>query len=262
MPEKKETILMVGNWKTNPKTIEQAKKLYTDIYKETKKYKNVTTVICPTTLHISELVKVSKSQQSVLGAQDCDWEDTSSKVGEISVAQLKDLGINYCIVGHSNRRQRGESEEIISQKIQGILKKGLTPILCVGESIRDAKGAYISFVEDQVKNSLQGVPKSKVSKVVIAYEPLWAIGKDAKRSATPEEVEEIFIAIRRAMADMYSMKKIPTNKMLYGGSVSSKKDVQDFVGTAGADGCLVGRASLKAKTCNTLVAEADQLSKK
>jgi len=253
---------MVGNWKSNPKTIDQAKKIYTEIYKETKKNKVVQTIICPTFLHCVELSKISKSEQSVIGAQDGYWEDSSSQTSEVSFAQLKDVGVNYCIVGHSSVREGGETDESISKKVQTLLKKGMIPILCVGETSRDAQGAYLAFIEDQIKQSLSEVPKSKVSKVVVAYEPLWAIGKEAKRPATPKEVEEILILIKRTISDLYGFKSIPTNKILYGGSVSSKKDVEDFIGIAGADGCLVGRASLQPKVWNNLVQSAEEIVKK
>lgn len=253
---------MVGNWKSNPKTITQAQKLYSEIYKESKKYKSVQTVICPTFVHISIISKVSKNEQCVVGAQDGYWEDTSNQTGKVSFAQLEDLNVRYCIVGHSSQRESGETDESISQKIQTLLKKGMIPILCVGESVRDEQGAYLAFIEDQIKSSLAGLPQSKVSKVVIAYEPLWAIGKDSKRPATSKEVEEIFILIKRTISDLYNLKSIPTNRLLYGGSVSSKKDIQEFVGIAGADGCLVGRASLQAKTWNSLVQAASEFTEK
>jgi len=191
-----------------------------------------------------------------LGAQNSTWSEKESLTGEVSVSQLKDSGVSYVIVGHSERRAHGETDTLVSQKIQTILKQGLTPILCIGESSRDENGQYLAAIQTQLTQSLEGITKKMVEQIWIAYEPLWAIGAQAKRSAHPEEVEEVLIAIRRTISDMYGFSKIPKNIILYGGSISNKKEVAGLL-QKNIDGFLIGRASLSAKTLLPLIEEAN-----
>lgn len=254
-------ILIVGNWKMNPVRFGDAKKLVGEIKKAVRIYKQTTEiVVCPSFVHLSLVSQVGIQGTISLGAQNVAWSEKDSLTGEISSAQLEDFGVDYCIVGHSERRMYGETGMYITYKIQSLLKRNITPILCIGESIRDEKGEYLRFIEKQLKDSLQNITRNTVEKIVIAYEPLWAIGANAKRGATQQEIEEIVILIRRVLSDMYELKKLPRNKILYGGSVLHKKDIRDVYSRQYVDGFLVGRASLSVKTFIPLVEEAHRLA--
>lgn len=247
MKEEKTNILMVANWKMNPNSPEQALENFLQIKKNTKKYKHITTVVCPSAVHMGLFYKKT-SENCLLGGQGGDVDDIGAKTGLVSLEQYKKIGAEYVILGHSEERARGLSSEILAQQIFFALKKGLVPIVCVGEEVRDSKGKYVFTIVNQIKEALSAIPKSSISKVVVAYEPLWAIGASAKRSANVTEVEEIAILIRRTIADMYSMKKVPSNKILYGGSVSDGSLVASLFENNVVQGCLVGRASLAAHT--------------
>jgi len=252
---------MVANWKMNLGREEEAKKVSSQIKKSLKKFTHVTVVVCPSFVHLSTVSKQLTKTRGFLGAQDCFFDDSHNPTGETSVVQLQDLNVSYCIVGHSEQRDLGETNKQISQKIVLLLKRGITPILCIGEHKRDRQGMYIKELEQQLKDSLALVPKSVISKIVIAYEPLWAIGKNAVRTAKPEEIEEVCIVIKRTLSDLYHLKTIPTNTLLYGGSVSRPQDALDAIVIGCVDGCLVGRASLSAKTFIPLLQAVNNLGK-
>lgn len=257
----KQKTLMVGNWKMNPETPAEAKKNFRIIKTQGSKLRNVDTVICPTFLHYGDLSPIVSGHRVVLGVQDCFAGGTGSKTGEVSALQASKAKARYCIVGHSERRAAGETNEEISKKIISLLKYGVTPIVCIGEGERDVAGKYLFEIEKQVAASLKDLKKNQVSKIVIAYEPLWAIGKNAKRAANSAEIEEMVIQIRKVLTDLYDLKKIPTTRILYGGSVSKQEHVEDFMVNGKVDGFLIGRASLDGKTFAGLMKTAEATSK-
>jgi triosephosphate isomerase len=261
MNTNEQKILMVANWKMNPGREEDARKISSEIKKGLKKIKQVEVVVCPSFVHLSAVSKQTNTENYALGAQDVAVSDEGASTGSISPAQLQDLGTKYCIVGHGEMRALGQTNKDISRKIELLLKRKIQPILCIGEHERDAKGGYLKTLALQLTESLGNTPKALVEKIVIAYEPLWAIGKKATRGAKPEEMEEISILIRRTISDLYGFKKLPRNIVLYGGSVGNKKDVQEMIEQGHAGGFLVGRASLSAKTFLPLVEEANRLAK-
>lgn len=253
------SITMVANWKLNPKKQEQAEALFKDYKKTFKKYTNTQLVVLPSMVHMPLLSKKQTKGVS-LGSQDSFWEDTGSHTGSISPFHLKDLGVMYALVGHSEQRSLGQTNQDMARKINALVKKGITPILCIGEKDRAGDASFITELETQIQESLEGLPKSKLSKIVIAYEPLWAIGSDAKRPATAQEVEEVCIVIRRVLSDMYALKKIPDTRILYGGSVSKKTDIETMLEHTSVSGFLVGRASLSVKKFEPLVQTAHDVA--
>jgi triosephosphate isomerase len=210
--------IIIGNWKMNPNSLAEAKRLF-DAVKKTK------AVICP------PFVYLSKFKYKFLGAQDCFWEQGGAYTGEVSPKMLRDLGVKYVIIGHSERRALGETEEIIEKKLRAVLKVGLIPILCVGEK----KGENArKVINKQLNGNLKGV--------IIAYEPIWAIGTGNFCSA--EKANKIREFIKQKI----------DNKILYGGSVNSKI-AKDYI-DVGFDGLLVGGASLDAKEFIKIVKNA------
>lgn len=166
---------------------------------------------------------------------------------------LKSVGVNFCIVGHSERRAMGETVEIISKKIKRALENKITPIVCIGEKSRDAEGQFFIDLRSIIESTLAGISKNDVTKIILAYEPLWAISTEGKGAITAELLRETSIFIRRTLSELYGNKigtKIP---ILYGGSVNSK-NAKEIVVTGGVDGLLIGKASLNSKEFIQIVA--------
>ena len=240
----KKTI--IANWKMNPGTLAEAKKIFGSVKKTAQKCSRVETVLCPPFVYLHELGNGLNSNKCALGAQDIFWERDGAFTGEISAGMLSDAFVRYVIVGHSERRVLGETDDIVNKKIHRAVKDGFNAIVCVGEKERDAHARYFSFLEHEIKKSLAKVTRTMLKNIIIAYEPLWAIGKDAKRSATPHEFFEMLIFIRKILTDMFGEKEAFAASILYGGSVDHR-NAKDFLNVDGAAGFLVGRASLEPK---------------
>lgn len=254
----KDKQLIIGNWKMNPKSAREARATFLNIKSKAAKLRNVQTIICPTHVHIRELTQSVTGHRCVLGAQDVSAEKEGAHTGDVSAAQLLDSGVTHCIVGHSERRATGESDSLISKKIQLLTKNNITPILCIGEQQRDEAGRYIQHIKQQLLGSLQGVPKTQIGGLVIAYEPIWAIGKDAQREATPEDILEISILIRKILVDAYGKKTGESVTIIYGGSVHPE-NAESILVRGGVEGLLVGRASLDPTKFTTLISLANSI---
>lgn len=234
----------------NPSSAKDADRLFTDVAKLTSKIKTTTIVLCPPFLYIEKLNKISK--RICLGAQDTFWIEDGAYTGEISAEMLYNIGPRYVILGHSERRSLGETNIDVNKKIKAALRAGLIPILCVGEEKRDADHEYFNFVKNQVEECLNGILKDSLFRIIIAYEPVWAISSTVDRkNATPLDCREMSIFIRKIISDKLNIKnKIP--KIIYGGSVN-ERDADGFIKNGGVDGLLVGRASLDSKKFSEIV---------
>ncbi len=232
--------LVVANWKMNPVSKGEALKLFKETGKISKNLKGAGVVVCAPFLYIPLL---KKSKNISIGAQNVSSWQGGAYTGQVSASMLRSLGVSYSIVGHSEVRQGGETNELINKKIKLLMKEKISVILCVGESERDHHGSYLAFIRGQIKECLYGISKTQIKNVSIAYEPIWAIGKDAVREATADEFTEVFISIKRTLSDIYDKKTTLNLKVLYGGSVHPE-NVSEF---KNADGFLVGRDSLDPK---------------
>jgi len=249
--KKQYTPLIVGNWKMNPGTLGKARKLFLDVRKEIGRKKMSTHVaVAPPFPFISEVERLSPSQRISLAAQDVYFEKSGAHTGEVSLSMLKSVGVSSVIVGHSERRAAGESDEEIYRDMQTIFKSSLTAIVCVGEQVRDQHGNYFGVVEAQLRSAVRDIPKTKLKQLVIAYEPVWAIGTG--EHATPEDVHEMKLFIQKIIADQFGRNAIPKIRILYGGSVK-KKNAQELLEVGQVDGFLIGGASLKAKEFAAIV---------
>ncbi|MFZ2303790.1 MAG: triose-phosphate isomerase [Minisyncoccia bacterium] len=257
----KQKKLIIGNWKMYPASLKDAKAKFTTIKKVAGKLANVQTVVCPPLVYVSELKKLVSGHRVVIGAQNAWFETEGAFTGEVSIAMLASVGAQYVIVGHSERRAnvngQGESDELINKKVLAGVKAGLTVVLCVGERERDADGVYLKFITEQIKEALHGVQKKELKKVVIAYEPIWAIGKNAIHSASPDDALEVSILIKRTLADLYG-KDSSVIQILYGGSVDAK-NAWEFLLKSQVNGLLVGRASLDPKVFGEILKSADTI---
>ncbi|MBU4536695.1 triose-phosphate isomerase, partial [Patescibacteria group bacterium] len=171
--------------------------------------------------------------------------------GKISAKMLKNIGSEFVILGHSEMRKLGEGNEEINTKIKLALKNKLTPILCIGENARDEEGKYFAVLEEQLSNALKGVGPNFSNKIIIAYEPIWAIGKAAKKIIKSEELLQTIIFIKKVLVDKYGTKSIGEIKILYGGSVNPI-NAEDLIQNTNINGFLVGRDSLIPKNFNLI----------
>lgn len=235
----------------NPQSSKDAVLLFKKIGESVKNIKNTDVVICAPFLFLSDLKKL-KNKKIALGAQDVYFEQKGAFTGEISSSMLKDLNVSYVIVGHSERRDMGETNEIINKKLTSALKSKITPILCVGESVRSHEGFYLAKVREQISSCLSGVSKGQIKQVVIAYEPIWALSStEGRHDATPHDFEEMKIYIRKILTDMFGQKLASEIRILYGGS-ANKDNAESFL-IIGADGLLPGKASLDFKNFSKIV---------
>ena len=247
--------IVVGNWKMNPVSLKEAEKLFNNVSKSILGVKKTEVVICPPFLYLGEFKKLKKIS---LGAQNAFWEEKGAFTGEVSSEMLSNLGIKYVILGHSERRALlGEGNVEINKKVKAAISAGLIPILCVGEHTRDENHEYLNFIKIQIEECLNGVSKNFISKVIIAYEPVWAIGHGA-HPATVEEFREMNIFIRKILSDKFGVKTVESMRIIYGGSVD-EKNAEDFINGGKADGFLVGRASLDPKKFSNIVRIAEDV---
>ena len=249
--------IVIGNWKMNPLSSKEAEKLFTGIAKSASIVKKTEIVVCPPYLYLEKLKKISKKIS--LGAQNAFWGEVGAYTGEISTEMLYGIGVKYVIVGHSERRIMGENNGEVNRKIKASIGAGLRPVLCVGENLRDENHEYLNFVKTQIDECLNGVSRDSVAKVIIAYEPVWAIGKGAS-PATPEEFREMNIFIKKILSDKFGVAEVSKVKIIYGGSVDDKNAL-DFIKDGQADGFLPGRASLDVEKFSKIVKICEASSK-
>lgn len=248
---KKSKILVVANWKMNPDTSSEAREIFLATQKSAKNLKNVKVVVCPPYIYLQNLEKI-KDRALSLGAQDVFSVQSGSFTGEISAKMLKLEGEEYVIIGHSERRDMGETDELISNKVLASLKTNLHVILCVGEKERDGHGDYLNFLRHQIINSLNKVQKRYIKKLIIAYEPVWAIGKSEDEAMKPSDLHETSIFIKKILAEIYGKEAGMSVPIIYGGSVSAK-NAKDLLVLGEVQGLLVGHESLNPKRFENLL---------
>lgn len=238
--------LIIANWKCNPLTLKLAQDLLRACNRGVHKTRKAEVVVCPPFVYIfrlSELLSKWKKAKISLGAQNCFWENQGPYTGAISPIMLKNLKCQYIIIGHSERRKFvNETNQMINKKVHAILANGLTPVLCVGEDLKDKEnGKILIALKSQIENGLKRVSKKDVDNVVIAYEPRWAIGTGNACSSDEACVSRLLI--QKILSQKYSQKLAGKIRILYGGSVNSS-NVLDFTESAGYQGVLIGSASL------------------
>lgn len=242
--------MIAGNWKmhmTNTEAtvfVEQLKTLVTDAGCEL--------VICPPFTAISTVADLAEDTPIRVGAQNVFHEESGAYTGEVSPSMLTDLGVSYVIVGHSERRSIfKEADRCVNKRVRIVLQHGMSPILCVGESLNQREsGETVAFIHSQLEMGLLGVPAEEMTGVVIAYEPIWAIGTG--RTATAEQAGEVCQSIREKIATMYTPEIAEQVRILYGGSVKPE-NAKDILAQTHVDGALVGGASLEAETFTGII---------
>ncbi len=231
----------------NPETVGDAKKLFLGVKESAKHLRNVKTVLCPPAPFLSELHKIYSGSRLQLGAQNIYFEKKGSFTGEVSGEMVKSVGATYVIIGHSERRfpgeGEGETEKVVNKKILSALQSKLTVILCIGERERDTQGSYLSFLKSELLSALDGVSKTSLKKILITYEPIWAIGKTGDDAMKPSDVHETTLFLRKILAEKYDKKTALSLPFLYGGSVESVNCTK-LLREGNINGFLIGHASL------------------
>lgn len=245
---------IAGNWKmfkTKKEAIDFAEE-FKKLYKDT----DVKTAICAPFTQLEALVEAFKDTEIGVGAQNCHFEDEGAFTGEVSVPMLKEIGVDYCVIGHSERRQYfGETDETVNLKMLQALKNGINPIVCVGESeAQYDAGETHDVVKTQVVAAYKDVAKEDVEKTVIAYEPIWAIGTG--KTATNEIAQDVCGYIRSVVAELYGQETADKVRIQYGGSVKPNT-IKELLAQPDIDGALVGGASLKEDSYLAMVAALD-----
>jgi triosephosphate isomerase len=243
------TKLIAGNWKMH-KTLAEARDLAREIVQGVGRETRAEVVLAPPYTALSAVAAEIAGSKVLLAAQDTFWEEKGAFTGAIAPGMLADVGCTFVIVGHSERRQHfGDDDEAVNRKLHAVLAAGLRPIMCVGETLGEREaGKTFAVVETQVLNGLAGFPVSERERLVIAYEPVWAIGTG--KTATPEQAQEVHHLIRTLLADTLGTSAI---RILYGGSVTPN-NAATLMAEPDLDGALVGGASLKAASFLGIIA--------
>ena len=246
--------IVAGNWKMN-KTPAEGRSFLTKIVNLLLDIKRTAVIFCPPFPGLFGLVKLLEGTGFYLGAQNCHWEKQGAFTGEVSPQMLKTCGVEYVIVGHSERRHVfGESDEWINQKVQAVLEWGMKPIFCIGETSQERKKVETrSVLERQLTKGLSGI--KSMEKVILAYEPVWAIGTG--ENAFPEQVEEANKIIRSWIGNFYGGERADKVPILYGGSVNPE-NTEELIRTDGTDGFLIGGASLDVESFCSIVQQVDK----
>lgn len=238
--------IIAGNWKMN-KTSSEAREFVTELLKQVPSTDEVELVVCPVHTSLESVANLVKGSNVKVGAQNVYFEKSGAFTGEVSPDMLQDIGVDYCIIGHSERRQYfGETDESVNKKVKAVLEVGVLPIMCVGESLEERENGETEKVcKTQVVNGLAGLSKEDIVKTVIAYEPIWAIGTG--KSATKEDANETIGFIRSVVEEIAGKEVAEQVRIQYGGSVKPE-NISEYMAMPHIDGALVGGASLQVKS--------------
>ena len=255
MNRKYRKTLIAGNWKMN-KTPSETKAFMTEFKSILPKGRWCDMALCVPAVCIPAAVRAMRETRVGIGAENCNANPNGAYTGEISTEMLVDAGCKYVIIGHSERRAMGETDQDVNQKVLAVLEAGLIPIMCCGESLEQREaGITTEWITMQIKSGLLGVPEEKIRKVVIAYEPIWAIGTG--KTATPEQAEEVCELIRTVIRKLYGAKVARAISILYGGSMN-EKNAYELLAQPDIDGGLIGGASLVPEKFVKIIEAANQ----
>lgn len=234
--------ILVGNWKNHPESLQKATEILNGLAKKAPLYKKLSTFVAPP---YSYLESVSKKIGSFAGlaSQDIFFAAIGTYTGAITPDILKSFKVKLAIIGHSERRALGETNEVVAAKVKTALRSGIIPLICIGEEERDQDGAYFEFLREELKMSLEGIRRrDDAHKLIIAYEPIWAIGKKAKDAMQPADVAQMVIFIRKVLTELFGREAADRIPILYGASVAPAN--AKALASAGVKGFLVGHESL------------------
>ena len=248
--------VIAGNWKMN-KTLSETQAFADELRPLLSRSKWCDVVLCIPAINIPNAVRFFKNTRVSIAAQNVHFEEKGAFTGELSAAMLKEQGVKYVIIGHSERRQYyGETDFTVNKKVHAALAAGLNPIVCVGESLEQRElGVTLELITYQVKAALAGVPADQVRRIIVAYEPIWAIGTG--KTATAEQANEVCQAIRSVIRKLYDARIARAVTIQYGGSMNTK-NAAELLSQPDIDGGLIGGASLKAADFLAIINAANQ----
>ncbi len=241
--------LLVANWKMNPPSFKEAKALLDATRKAGDKAKQVSIVLAPPSIYLRQLRLLYKGKRIAFCAQSVHAEAGGAFTGDVSLTQVRDAKATFVLVGHAERRAAGESNADTKKKVSAALALGMTPILCIGETVRTNSGDHFAYVAEQLKTGLDGVLKPMIKKVLIAYEPVWAIG--ASHPMSPRDMHEMAIFIRKTVVGIHGEIGMQM-RILYGGSIDETSAVA-MCQEGDVEGLLVGRASSDPRKMTALI---------
>ncbi|XWN37764.1 MAG: triose-phosphate isomerase [Balneola sp.] len=255
----KRQFLIAGNWKMNGGPFEAAELLEGLRSAKSEVSEEVDVLVCPPFVSLGMAVKYLHDSEIQVGAQNLHFEDNGAYTGEISATMLAESGCNFVLIGHSERRQYfGETDKGVNKKALKALSHKIAPVICVGESLdQRKKDVHFDIVSDQVKKALEGISDSEILDVVIAYEPIWAIGTG--ETASPEQAQEMHAFIRKEISGLYTDETASAIRVLYGGSMKPG-NAEELLSQNDVDGGLIGGASLKADSFSEIISIAEKLS--
>lgn len=247
-------VVIAGNWKMN-KTGAEGKAFVEEFIPKVKDINNVEIVVCPTYTALEAVVEAAKGSNVKVGSQNIHWAESGAFTGEISAEMLKAIGVEYVIIGHSERRQYfGETDATVNQRIKAALAANLKTMFCIGEVLEDREsGNTNSILDVQIRNGLVDITASDMDSIIVAYEPVWAIGTG--KTATPEMAEETHAFVRSVLVDMFGQEVADKVRIQYGGSMKAANSAE-LVGQENIDGGLIGGAALEAESFYQLIKNA------
>ena len=252
--------IIAGNWKMY-KDVSESIELANGIKRVVYNVENVEIIISPTFVNLSNVCEILIESNIFVAAQNCYWENEGAFTGEISVPMIKKIGCEYVIIGHSERRKYfGETDVTVNKKVKSVIDGGLIPIMCVGETLEEREAEKtMEVVKTQIAGGLKGLSEEFLSSLIIAYEPVWAIGTG--KTATREQAQEVHAKIRELIKEMYSSSLSEVTRVLYGGSVKSE-NIVELMEEKDIDGALIGGASLKCESFIDIIKKTSELYEK
>ena len=255
MNRKYRKTVIAGNWKMN-KTPSETKEFMTNFKSLMPKGRWCDIALCVPAICIPAAMRAMRETRVGIGAENCNANASGAYTGEISTSMLVDAGCKYVIIGHSERRAMGETDADVNAKVHAALNAGLIPIMCCGESLEQREsGITAEWIAMQIKAGLKDVPEDKIRKVIVAYEPIWAIGTG--KTATPEQAEEVCESIRVVIRKLFGSKNARAISILYGGSMN-EKNAFELLAQPDIDGSLIGGASLVPEKFVQIIEAANQ----
>jgi triosephosphate isomerase len=252
-------IVIAGNWKMN-KTVAESVKLAADVVAAAKNIKNVVVAIAPTYLALAKVAEVINGSNVKLAAQDVHWENQGAFTGKISADMLKEIGVDFVIIGHSEQRSYfGETDETVNKKVKKVQSLGMTPIICIGETLAERQGGQLeSVLTRQVTGAYEGLSGDDALRTVIAYEPVWAIGTGV--TASDDEAQQAHAFVRNLLATRFGNSVAQSISFQYGGSMKPE-NAAGLLAQKDIDGGLIGGAALKADSFLGIVTPGETLDK-
>lgn len=241
--------IIVANWKMHPASMREAKRLFEATRRSADAVKNVSVIVAPPNIFLRELSGAYKGKRLSFAAQNGHYDTVGARTGEVSLAQVKDARASYVILGHSERRAIGETNEDVRKKVEAALALKLTPIVCVGESERRESGSYFNFIREELRAAFSDVKPAVVQKVIVAYEPIWAIG--GEKAMAPHQMHEMSIFIRKTLMEMHGEGALKV-RILYGGSVNedNAREMREYGDVVGF---IVGHVSVEHERFDALL---------